>query len=153
PVGAARGQVELGILSERGYRDRAGARRAYEKARALQKGLEPALVRLRRLFDPKGDRIQASLAILDEQIAATQTGDLRADLLPERPRLSRQAARPADARTAYAEALRVAPEHPASMRGLEATLRVELARVLAQREPPKQQVEQLATELVQHLER
>lgn len=148
-VGAARAWVELGILSERGYRDRVGARRAYERARALAKGNEPALVRLRRLFEGRGERAQAALAILDEQLAVTTGPRPRADLLAERGRLLVQAGRTGEARAAYAEALRVAPEHPASLRGWEVVLRLELAR--APEKPGAR--EALAGELVSLLER
>ena len=126
--GAARAYVELGLYCERVSQDSLGARSAYESARQLLRTLQPALTRVRRLLDGRAELAKA-LEILDEELAVADGDALRADLLAERARSCDALGRMADARAAYAEALRHVPLHAASLRGLESVLRRELAVV------------------------
>ena len=124
-VGAARAFVELGLFEERVAQDRDTARAAYGEARRLLRTLEPALTRVRRLLDGKAELVQA-LEILDDELAVADTDPLKADLLAERARTCDLLARMPEACAAYAEALRLVPDHAASLRGLESILRREL---------------------------
>lgn len=122
PVGAARAFVELGIHVERTRDDAAAARHFYEEARTLVRLFEPALDRLRRIV-PAPAEPETMLALVDDAIIAAETDRARADLFGERARLLATLGRPAEARAAYEEALGLAPDHPAALRGLEAVLR------------------------------
>jgi tetratricopeptide (TPR) repeat protein len=134
PIGAARALVELGLYEERVAQDRVAARVAYEGARAIARTLEPALGRIRRLLDGHREFGQA-LGILDDELAVAEGSAHKADLFAEKARLSEALGQLANSRAAYAEALRLVPLHAASLRGLEAVVRRELAtgkdRVLA----------------------
>lgn len=141
-VGAARAYVELGIFRERVLKDRAGARAAYDAARSLVRTLEPALTRVRRLLERRTE-IARAIETLDEEVAIVDGEAQKADLYAERARASAALGRLSDARMAYTEALRIAPLHAASLRGLEAVLRRELA-------PGPNTA--LATQLAVHLE-
>lgn len=122
PVGAARALVELGIHVERARGDAAAARHFYEESRSLVRLFEPALDRLRRVV-PAPEEPETMLALVDDAIIAAETDRARADLFGERARLLTALGRPAEARAAYEEALGLAPEHPAALRGLEGVLR------------------------------
>lgn len=143
PVAAARALVELGLFEERVSQDRTAARSAYETARSLVRTLEPALVRVRRLLEGRGEFVQA-LSILDDEIIVATSEALKADLLAERARLCDALGRMAESRTSFAEALRLVPGHAAALRGLEAVIR----REFAQAPDPS-----LASQLAAHLER
>lgn len=143
PVAAARALVELGLYEERVSQDRAAARSAYEAARSLVRTLEPALMRVRRLLEGRSEFFLA-LAILDDEIAAATNEALKADLLAERARICDALGRMAESRTCYSDALRLVPNHAASLRGLEAVIRRDLAKKL---DPA------LASQLAGHLER
>jgi cellulose synthase operon protein C len=154
-VGAARAFVELGLHEERATQDRAAARAAYESARALLGTLEPALTRVRRLLEGRAE-LPLALEILDQELAVADGDTLKADLVAERARTLDALGRTAEARAAYAEALRLAPYHAASLRGLESVLRRELGpetgakpRPAAPGSPGSDVAAQLAT----HLER
>jgi tetratricopeptide (TPR) repeat protein len=142
-VGAARAWVELGLYLERVTDDRAAARAAYESARALSRTLEPALTRIRRLLEGRAE-LGILLTILDDELAVAEGDGLKADLWAERARTCDALGRMAEARAGHAEALRLAPGHPAALRGLESVLRRELAAA-----PDKE----LAAQLAAHLER
>src|SRR5262249_21346289 len=103
PVGAARAYVELGLLEERVNQDRASARKAYESARGLVRSLEPALTRLRRLYEGRSD-LDPLLKLLDDELAAADSDQLKADLLAERARALEALGRLADSRSSYTEA-------------------------------------------------
>ncbi len=122
PVGAARALVELGIYVERARENLADARRYYEESRTLVRLFEPALDRLRRLVSPSLEP-DTMLALVDDGIVAAETDRARADLFGERARLLAALGRNQEARAAFEEALGLAPEHPAGLRGLEAVLR------------------------------
>ena len=141
-VGAARAFVELGLYLERVREDRAGARSAYESARALSRTLTPALSRMRRLLRGR-EELADALGILDDELAVTEGDVFKADLLAERARVCEVLGRLPEARPAYAEALRLAPLHAASLRGLESVLRREIAAA----ESPD-----LSAQLATHLE-
>jgi tetratricopeptide (TPR) repeat protein len=143
PIAAARALVELGVYEERVSQDRASARAAFDAAHALVRTLEPALPRIRRLLDGRAEMPRA-LAVLADEIALTEGDAPRADLLAERARIEGALGHLVESRLAFAEALRLAPRHAASLRGLEAVLRRELA-TSAERS--------LAGELALHLER
>lgn len=143
PVGAARAMVELGIYEERLNHDRKAAKACYQAARARVRSLEPALTRLRRLSAGKAELPQV-LPIIDDELLVAQGENVRADLLAERARVCEALGKTADSRASYAEALRLVPNHAASLHGLEAVLRKELA---------KTPVKPLAAELATHLER
>lgn len=143
PVGAARSLVELGIYEERVLLDRAAARRSYERARKICRTLEPALSRMRRLVEGRGETPLA-LELVEDQLRVVEGEAVRSDLLAERARLCDALGRAEDARDAFSEALRLAPLHPAALRGLEVVLRREVA---VAKEPA------LAGELAGHLER
>ncbi|MFT3767764.1 MAG: tetratricopeptide repeat protein [Minicystis sp.] len=142
-VGAARAYVELGLHFERVVDDRAAARSAYESARGLSRTLEPALTRIRRLLEGRGE-LGRALEILDDERSVAEGDALKADLWAERARACDALGRMAEARAAYAEALRLAPQHPASLRGLESVLRREIAA-----SPSKELSAQLASHLEQ----
>lgn len=142
-VGAARAYVDLGLYLERAADDRGGARAAYEAARSLSRTLEPALTRVRRLLEGRAE-LSTALTILDDEIAVAEGDALKADLWAERARTSDALGRAADARAGYAEALRLAPHHPAALRGLESVIRRGLSA-----KPDRELSAQLAT----HLER
>jgi len=142
PVGAARALVELGIYAERVERDRDEARKHYDAARALVRTLQPALCRVHRLLDARGDLAQL-VATIDDEIAVAEGDAPRAELLGERARCYERMGALAEARASYEEALRLVPEHGRSLRGLEAVLRKEL-----QDGPNKER----ATQLANHLE-
>lgn len=122
PVGGARAYVELGVHLERSHGEVSAARHFYEEARSLVRLFEPALERLRRIV-PANAEPETMLALVDDAIIAAETDRARADLFAERARLLTTLGRPAEARSAYEEALGLAPEHPAALRGLEAVLR------------------------------
>ena len=143
PVGAARALVELGIYEERVNHDRKAAKACYQAARGRIRSLEPALTRLRRLTSGKAELPQV-LPIIDDELLVAQGENVRADLLAERARVCEALGKTADSRASYAEALRLVPNHAASLHGLEAVLRKELARTPAK---------PLAAELATHLER
>jgi tetratricopeptide (TPR) repeat protein len=143
PVAAARTLVELGIYEERVSQDRAAARSAYEAARGLVRTLEPALTRLRRLLEGRGEFPQM-LSLLDDEIAVAGSDSIKADLFAERARICDALGRMADARSGYAEALRLVPMHAASLRGLEIVLRRELIQTSDQA---------LTSQFATHLER
>ena len=124
PVGAARALVELGIHVERTRGDAAAARRFYEESRTLVRLFEPALDRLRRLV-PAAIEPEVMLSLVDDAIVAAETDRARADLFGERARLLAALGRLPEARAAFEEALGLAPEHPAALRGLEAVLRAD----------------------------
>ncbi len=156
-VGAARAFVELGLHAEHACQDRAAAREAYEAARGLLRTLEPALTRVRRLLDGRAE-LPLCLEILADELTVADGDAHKADLLAERARALDALGRAAEARAAYAEALRLAPLHAASLRGLESVLRRELgafdaaskgARPLGPQNPGNELAAQLAT----HLER
>jgi tetratricopeptide (TPR) repeat protein len=147
PVGAARAYVELGIYEERIQQDRAAARAAYEAARGLQRTLEPALGRIRRLLDTRAE-LPRALEILDDEIAIADSDGLKADLYAERARVCEALGRMAEARANHAEALRLSPAHAASLRGLESVLRRELAAAQDAAE-----TRELSAQLATHLER
>ena len=127
PVGAARALVELGIFEERVNHDRSAARKTYETARMRLRTLQPALVRVRRLVDGKGE-LNHVLLVLDDELAVTDEETIRADLLAERARVCEALGRNTDARNSYGEALGLVPLHAAALRGLEAVLRRDLAK-------------------------
>ncbi|MEZ4300439.1 MAG: tetratricopeptide repeat protein [Polyangiaceae bacterium] len=127
PVGAARALVELGIHVERARGDRGAARLYFEEARSLVRLFEPALSRLARVV-PAPAEPETVLALVDDGIVAAENDRARADLFGERARLLTTLGRPAEARAAYEEALGLMPEHPASLRGLEAVLRASTDR-------------------------
>jgi len=129
PLAAARSFVELGIYEERIGKDRKAGRKCYESARALAKGIQPALTRLRRSFEGKAELPQA-LDIVGEELVIAEDDALKADLLADRARMCEALGKSAEARKAFGEALALAPRHPASLRGLEALLQRELARAL-----------------------
>lgn len=143
PVAAARALVELGIYEERINHDRKAAKSCYQAARGRVRSLEPALARLRRLSSGKAELPQI-LPIIDDELLVAQGEVARADLLAERARICDALGKTADSRASYTEALRLAPLHAASLRGLEIVLRRELAKT-----PSKP----LANELATHLER
>jgi tetratricopeptide (TPR) repeat protein len=143
-VGAARAYVELGLYEERVAQDRAAARAAYESARSLLRTLEPALTRVRRLLEGRAE-LGKALEILDDELAVAEGEALKADLLAERARACDALGKLADARAAYAEALRLVPGHAASLRGLESVLRRELATTAKK--------DAIGNELAAHLER
>ncbi len=126
PIGAARALVELGLHAERATGDLAAARRHYDAARRLAPRLAPALSRLRRVHEARAD-LAGAIAVIDDEIAIAAEDGERADLLAEKARLSAELGLAAEARAAYAEAIAVAPRHAASLAGLEAVLRRELA--------------------------
>lgn len=126
PVGSARALVELGIYEERVRGDRAAARTHYEAARALVRTLQPALCRVRRLLTSKGE-LAHLLATIDDELAVAEGDTVRADLLAERARCYVAMDCLAEARASFEDALRLSPQHAASLRGLEATLRREIA--------------------------
>jgi tetratricopeptide (TPR) repeat protein len=150
-VAAARVFVEVGIVQERALFDRAAARKSYETARSKARTLSPALTRLRRVFEARGERAQAAQSILDDELAATEDDATRADLLAERGRLLVAQGRATDAQRAFREALAVAPAHASALRGLELSLRAELAR--AARAGHAKEREQAAVDLASVLER
>jgi cellulose synthase operon protein C len=143
PVGSARALVELGIYEERVRGDRAAARAHYEAARALVRTLQPALCRVRRLLTGKNE-LAHLLATVDDELAVAEADAVRADLLAERARCYVAMDCLAEARASFEESLRLSPQHAASLRGLEATLRREIATGTAKG---------LAQNLAQHLER
>jgi cellulose synthase operon protein C len=143
PIGAARALVELGLYEERVAQDRGAARSAYEGARAISRTLEPALGRIRRLLEGHRELAQA-LAILEDELAVAEGSAHRADLFAEKARIHDALGQLAESRAAYAEALRLVPLHAASLRGLEAVVRRELAT-----KPDRA----LAAVLATHLER
>jgi tetratricopeptide (TPR) repeat protein len=124
-VGAARAFVELGLYQERFAQDRDAARAAYEAARGLSRTLEPALTRVRRLLEGRAE-LPRALEIVDDELAVAEGEALKADLYAERARVCDALGRAPEARTCYAEALRLAPQHAASLRGLESVLRREI---------------------------
>lgn len=126
-VGAARALVELGIHIERARGDIAAARHFYEESRSLVRLFEPALDRLRRIV-PAPAEPETMLALVEDSIIAAETDRARADLYGERARLLTSLGRPSEARAAYEEALGLTPEHPASLRGLEAVLQTSADR-------------------------
>lgn len=146
-VGAARAFVELGLYHERVAQDRDAARAAYEAARALSRTLEPALTRVRRLLEGRVE-LPRALEILADELAIAEGEPLKADLHAERARVCDALGRMAEARSCYAEALRLAPQHAASLRGLESVLRRELAAGGGAADP-----RDLPTQLATHLER
>jgi tetratricopeptide (TPR) repeat protein len=146
-IGAARAYVELGLYLERVADDRAAARAAYESARSLSKQLEPALTRIRRLLEGRPE-LNTALTILDDELAVAEGDALKADLWAERARVCDALGRMGEARANYAEALRLVPGHPASLRGLESVLRRELSRPNA-----KPGDKELPAQLATHLER
>ena len=146
-VGAARAFVELGLYQERVAQDRGAARAAYESARGLSRTLEPALTRVRRLLEGRAE-LPKALEILDDELAVAEGEALKADLYAERARVCDALGRMADARACYAEALRLAPQHAASLRGLESVLRRELAAGGGRGE-----TRDLPAQLAAHLER
>jgi cellulose synthase operon protein C len=155
PLAAARALVELGIHEERAHNDRRAARKAYEGARALARSCAPALVRLRRHLEGRQEGAQALEVVADEVAVAEDEGQ-RADLLAERARQSEVRGMAPEARKAFAEALALAPRHPASLRGLESLLRRELGRAMAPGmggAPPRLRDPAPATSLAAHLER
>jgi cellulose synthase operon protein C len=126
-VGAARTELELGLLAEWHGEGRERAAKHYAAARARVKTLQPALTRLRRSGMPEG-RETDLLEVLDEELAVAESTELSADLWATKARIHLSRAgndtrRLAEARKALEHALRLAPKHPASLRGLEATLR------------------------------
>ncbi len=125
---AARAYVELGLYEERALGERKAARRSYETARELSPSFPAALERCRRALDRRAEA-GAALALLDEEIGASPDAR-RADLLAERARVCEASGRFAEARTAYAAALRVEPRHGAALRGLEAVLRRDAMRAV-----------------------
>ncbi len=132
-VGAARAELELGLLAEWHGEGRERASKHYAAARARMKTLQPALTRLRRSGAPDG-RETGLLEVLDEELAVAESSELSADLWATKARIhlgrvGNDPPRLAEARKAFEQALRLAPKHPASLRGLEATL-----RKIAQRE-------------------
>lgn len=143
PVGSARALVELGVYEERINHDRKAARQCYQGARTRVRSLEPALMRLRRLCSGKAE-LTTVLPIVDDELLVAQGEVPRADLLAERARICEMIGKTADSKASYAEALRLVPMHPASLRGLEMVLRREYAR---------NPVKGVAAELVTHLER
>ncbi len=143
PVASARALVELGIYEERINFDRKAARLCYQNARSRLRSLEPALMRLRRLCSGKAE-LATALPIIDDELLVAQGEVPRADLLAERARICDLLGKTADSKASYAEALRLVPMHPASLRGLETVLRKEHARGSAK---------PVATELAVHLER
>ena len=160
-VGAARAFVELGLFEERVGQDRGAAREAYESARQILRTLEPALTRVRRLLEGHAE-LGLALEILDDEIAVVDGDGLKADLLAERARVCDALGRKVEARTAYVEALRLAPLHAASLRGLESVLRRELgatapppprAQAAGKPVPPSGPGAALAAQLATHLER
>ena len=143
PIAAARALVELGLYEERVSQDRDAARSAYLGAREIARTLEPALGRIRRLLDGHRDLGQA-LTILEDELAVAQGAGHKADLFGEKARLEGALGKLAESRAAYVEALRLVPLHAASLRGLEAIVRRELAN-----RPDRA----LAAVLATHLER
>ncbi|MFO0552538.1 MAG: cellulose synthase [Polyangiaceae bacterium] len=132
PVGAARAQLELGLLYEWAVEDRGRARKHYEMARDLVRTLQPALTRLRRIGSAQSaiagspDTTRELLDMLEVEISVAETDLMRADLLATRARVLEHLNRLADARAAYTEALHFAPKHPAALHGLEVILRREI---------------------------
>ncbi len=143
PIAAARALVELGVYEERVSQDRVAARAAFDAAHALVRTLPPALPRIRRLLEGRAEMPRA-LAVLADEIALTEGAAPKADLLAERARIEAALGHMVESRLAFAEALRLAPRHAASLRGLEAVLRRELAQSADR---------SLAGELALHLER
>ncbi|HVY47076.1 MAG TPA: cellulose synthase, partial [Minicystis sp.] len=135
--------MELGIVEERVNQDRGAARKAYEAARGMLRTLEPALARVRRMFEGRAE-LDAALKTLDEEIAVAESDAIKADLHAERARTLDALGRLPEARAGYKDALALAPMHPASLRGLESVLR----RELAAKPDPK-----LAEELAGHQDR
>jgi tetratricopeptide (TPR) repeat protein len=142
-IGAARAFVELGIVEERVNQDRVAARKAYELARALSRTMEAALGRVRRLYDGKSE-LEQVLRAVDDEISIASSEAEKGDLCAERARVLEALGRLPDARASYADALRLVPGHAASLHGLEAVLRRELA---------KSADRTLAQDLAAHLER
>lgn len=142
PVGAARAQIELGLLAEWERFDRDEARKHYEAARSLVRALQPALTRLRRLMTQKPEKGEA-LPILDDELGLAETDELKADLHATRARTQEALGQLDAARASYLEALRWNRSHPASLRGLESLLRREVAAGKAG----------LARDLAEHLAR
>jgi tetratricopeptide (TPR) repeat protein len=126
PIAAARALVELGLYEERVTQDRDAARTAYEGAREIARTLEPALGRIRRLLEGHRD-LGRALTILEDELAVAQGAAHKADLFAEKARLCESLGQLAESRAAYMEALRLVPLHAASLRGLEAVVRRELA--------------------------
>ncbi|MFO0759069.1 MAG: tetratricopeptide repeat protein [Byssovorax sp.] len=126
PIGAARALVELGVHEERIAQDRAAARAAFDAAAALVPALPPALPRIRRLLEGRADLARA-LGLLGDEITLAEQPSTKADLLAERARIEAALGHAAESRAAYHEALRLHPRHAASLRGLEAVLRREVA--------------------------
>jgi tetratricopeptide (TPR) repeat protein len=127
PVGAARVELELGLLSEWQGGGREEAAKHYGAARARARTLQAALTRLRRALGPDAQG-PSVLEVLDDELAIAESTDLRADLWATQARV--HLARGADdagelalARKAFEEALRLVPKHAASLHGLEVTLR------------------------------
>ena len=123
PVGAARAEVELGLIAEWERFEREEAKKHYEAARGLVRTMLPALTRLRRIAGARAE----SLPILDDELALAETEELKADLHATRARAFEGQGQLGSARTAYIEALKFHRHHPASLRGLESVLRREVA--------------------------
>ncbi len=133
PIGAARARVEAGLVSEWMLADRDQARGHYAAARTLVRTLQPALTRIRRIGSAQTALSGSSgaagevLAVLEDELAVAETDELRADLHAAKARAFESQGNLEKARAAYREALRFTSKHPAALRGLETTLRRELA--------------------------
>ena len=123
PVGASRSHLEAGLVAEWSLFDRDLARAEYENSRGLSRSAAAA-ARVRRLLDPKVDRL-AILALVREEHAYAETDAMRVDLMATTARLHEGQNELEKARVAYEEALALFPQHAASLRGLESVLRRE----------------------------
>jgi tetratricopeptide (TPR) repeat protein len=123
-IGAGRAHLEAGLVAEWVRFDRDDARVEYTTARGLLRGAPSAATRVRRLLDPKTERVLL-LEILREEHAHGETDALRADLLATIARVLEAQGELEKARESFEEALALVPNHPGALRGLETLLRRE----------------------------